>query len=69
MSVTEAPPEMEVEVQSCLVGCRWPCVFFFWGGEDEDEVFYVDKNQIKQSCGGPVVQFFFEVFRCIVLLL
>ena len=33
MSVTEPPPEMEVEVRSCLVGGRGPCVFFFWGGE------------------------------------
>ena len=39
MSVTEPPPEMEVEVRSCLVGGRGPCVFFLGGGEDEDEVF------------------------------
>ena len=58
MSVTEPPPEMGVEVRSCLVGCRWTvCLFFF----------NVEKNQIKQSCG-EVGQFFFEVFRCIVLL-
>ena len=47
MSVTEPPPEMEVEVRSiwwvAVAVCLVSVFFFFGGGEDEHDAFYVEK--------------------------